>query len=141
MKNSKKKTNRISSVDTQGIPAKRKIKKTRDIVALGYCSIDHVCLIPEIPKDDKIEIRELHIGGGGPAATAVFAAARLGAKTAFLGAVGDDDDGQAILRELREEGIDTSGVMIRRNAMSPVAYCWVEQKSGRRSIAWSRGTI
>lgn len=117
------------------------MNKRYDITALGYCAIDHLCLIPQIPEDDKVEISELLIAGGGPAATAAFTAARLGARTAYLGAVGDDANGKQILKELKKENIQVSGVMIRPGAISPTAYCLVEQNTGRRSIAWSRGSV
>jgi len=110
------------------------------IVALGYCSVDYVCVVPQVPIDEKVEILERRRLGGGPAATAAVAAARLGAKTAFCGAVGDDDLGAAIVAELRREGVDVQGVVTRPGAESPVAFCWAEQGTGRRSIAWSRGS-
>lgn len=115
--------------------------KRYDIAALGFCAIDHLCLIPQIPEDGKVEISELLISGGGPAATAAFAAARLGARTAYLGAVGDDASGRQVLKELKNANVDVSGVMIRPGAISPAGYCWVEQNTGRRSIAWSRGSV
>jgi len=109
------------------------------VVGLGYCSMDHCCLVPEIPIDAKASILDLLVQGGGPAATAVVAAARLGARTAFLGAVGDDNAGEKILAELRKESVDVSGVVRRTGASSPIAYCWAEAKTGRRSIVWTKG--
>lgn len=110
------------------------------IVALGYCSVDYLCVVPHVPIDEKVEVVERRRQGGGPAATAAVAAARLGAPTAFCGAVGDDDLGAAILEELRQEGVDVQGVATRPGAESAVSFCWAEQGTGRRSIAWSRGT-
>lgn len=51
---------------------------TPEFVALGYCSNDHLCRIPEIPGDGKIEMTEYRIQGGGPAGDAAVGAARLG---------------------------------------------------------------
>ena len=42
--------------------------------------------------------------------------ARLGHSAAFIGRVGDDGFGTAILRRLRAEGVDTSGVMVDHGA-------------------------
>lgn len=112
-----------------------------DIVGLGFCGWDYVCLLPEIPIDHKVEIIRSLTQGGGPSATATYAAARLGSKTAFIGAVGDDENGRCILRDFREGGVDVSGIIERKGSSSPVAYCWTEQKQGKRSIAWSRGSI
>ncbi len=109
------------------------------ITGIGYCGMDYLCRVPYIPLDDKVEIAEHLIQGGGPCATALVAAARLGARTAFFGAVGDDERGAHIQRELADEGVDTSGLRVRRNAVSPACFCWIDQTTGRRSIAWTRG--
>ena len=111
-----------------------------DLVGLGYCSWDYLCIVPEIPLDQKVEIVRSLNQGGGPSATATFAAQRLGAKTAYIGAVGDDEAGQNILREFAEAGVDVSGMIERIGATSGVSYCWADQKQGKRSIAWARGT-
>ena len=58
------------------------------ITGIGYCGMDYLCVLPHIPHDDKVEIVESLIQGGGPAATAIVAAARLGADTAFCVVVG-----------------------------------------------------
>lgn len=110
------------------------------ITGIGYCGMDYLCRVPHIPVDDKVELSESLIQGGGPCATALVAAARLGAKAAFCGAVGDDARGAQILRGLAEERVDVRGVRVRRRAESPAGFCWIEQATGRRSIAWTRGT-
>ncbi len=110
------------------------------VIGLGYCGLDRVCVVDEIPQDGKVEIREELLQGGGPAATATVAAARLGARTAFLGVVADDADGRAIVAELQAEGVDPTGVRVRAGAASAHAYCWAEAGTGRRSIAWTRGS-
>ena len=110
------------------------------IVGLGFCGHDYLCIVPRIPVDDKVQAVQTLEQGGGPAATGVCAAARLGAKVSFIGAVGDDQRGQMILQGLAREGIDTSGIKIRLASESPVAYCWIEESTGKRSIAWSHGS-
>ncbi|MBM3852293.1 MAG: hypothetical protein FJ399_03965 [Verrucomicrobia bacterium] len=111
-----------------------------DIIGLGFCSWDYVCAVPRVPLDGKVEIQRRLNQGGGPAATATFAAQRLGGRTAFIGVVGDDDCGRGILQELRGGGVDVCGVAIRPGAESAVTFCWAEQETGGRSIAWGRGS-
>lgn len=113
--------------------------KIYDILGIGYCGLDHLCLLPTIPHDDKIQIEEHLIQGGGPCATAIFTATRLGAETAFIGVVGDDDKGKEIIKELKSEGVDTSRMTVRTNAESAVSYCWAESSTGHRSVAWTKG--
>lgn len=112
-----------------------------DIVALGFCSNDYLALLPEIPIDSKVQILEHLVQGGGPAATAAVAAARLGKKSAFISIVGDDDPGKTIIRDLEKEGVCTCGMKIRTNCSSAIAYCWVDKNNGNRSVAWSRGNL
>mgnify|MGYP000275607909 CR=1 FL=1 len=118
-----------------------KNKNEIEFVRLGFCSNDYICLLPEIPIDHKVQILEHLIQGGGPAATATVAAARLGMKTAFLSMVGDDDPGRRILQDLEAENIFTGSMRVRQDSTSPIAYCWIDQPTGKRSIAWTRGTL
>jgi ribokinase len=110
------------------------------IVGLGYCGLDYSGIVPAIPLDDKVEIIESLIQGGGPAATATFAAAKLGASTAFIGSLADDERGKTIIDGLAGSGIITNSVIIRPQGESPAAFCWTEKATGKRSIMWTRGT-
>ena len=114
--------------------------KNIEIGGLGYVSIDYLCTVPYIPLDEKVEAIKRLTQGGGPVATAIVAASRLGAKTAFLGVVGDDQVGEDIIQEFNREKVDTRHVQVKAGKESALAYCWVEQKSGKRSIVWSKGT-
>ena len=113
---------------------------TPHITGIGYCGMDYLCVLPHIPLDDKVEIIESLMQGGGPAVTAIVAAARLGAATAFCGVVGDDERGSQILRGIVAEGVDTAGLKTRKNSASPAGFCWIDRQSGKRSIAWTRGS-
>ena len=48
-----------------------------EFVAMGYCSNDYLCRVPQIPIDHKVEIIEHQIQGGGPAADAMHRRHRL----------------------------------------------------------------
>lgn len=104
-----------------------------EFVAMGYCSNDYLCRVPQIPIDHKVEIIEHQIQGGGPAADAAVAAARLGLRTMFVTSVGNDDGGKRILADLAREGIDISRIPVREGCGSPMAYCWIDS-DGKRSV-------
>lgn len=59
--------------------------------------------------------------GGAPANVAV-GIARLGGAAAFVGRVGDDDFGHALIEELASNGVDTSGVRCDPEARTGVAF-------------------
>ena len=112
--------------------------KTTDFLSIGFCSNDHLAVLPFIPHDTKVRMLSHSIMGGGPAGNAAAGAAALGMKAAFAGTVGDDPDGRQILSDFASQGVDTSMVRIRRGATSAIAYLWIEEKTGARSCAWTR---
>ena len=112
--------------------------KNFDFVGIGFCSNDHLAVLPFIPMDTKVRMLSHRIMGGGPAANSTAGAASLGKSAAFVGTVGDDADGDMILRDFRAQGVDTSMVKVRPGATSAIAYLWIEEKTGNRSCAWTR---
>ncbi len=112
--------------------------KTNDFLALGFCSNDHIAVLPFIPHDTKVRMLSHAVFGGGPAANAAAGAAALGMRAAFAGTVGDDPDGRTILADFAAQGVDTSMVRVRPGATSAIAYLWIEEGSGARSCAWTR---
>jgi ribokinase len=79
---------------------------------------------------------ERHFGGKG--ANQAVAAARLGARVAMVGAVGDDESGRASLAELGNEGVDVSGVRLSAGSATGVALIVVDA-SGENQIAVASG--
>ena len=112
--------------------------KDFDYISLGFCSNDHLAVVPFIPHDTKVRIATHAIMGGGPAGNAAAGAALLGMRTAFVGTVGDDPDGRQILADFARQGVDTLMVKVRPGATSAIAYLWIEEKTGARSCAWTR---
>ncbi len=110
-------------------------------ICIGQCSWDTLALVESSPEPDtKAEASQWVEQGGGPAATACAALARLGVSTAFAGVVGDDADGDRIVESLKSAGVDTSGIVVRKNSRSQSAFIAVERASARRTIFWQRPT-
>lgn len=105
-----------------------------DVIGLGECSLDQVFVLPGRLRDfvggksRAMTVRKL---GGGQVATALCAAARLGSKTAFLGAVGDDGD--SLLSELQFEGVSTESVFRAAGAATRSALLLVDE-DGERTV-------
>ena len=112
--------------------------KRFDYIGLGFCSNDHLAVLPFIPMDTKVKMLSHAILGGGPAANSTAGAATLGLSAAFVGTAGADADGRMILADFARQGVDTSMVKIRPGATSAIAYLWIEEKTGARSCAWTR---
>lgn len=110
-----------------------------DFVGLGFCSNDYLCILPYIPLDNKVKIIKRIIQGGGPAGNSTVAASKLGLKAAFVSAIGDDADGKKMIEDFEAEKVCTKGIQVRKGCESPLAYCWIDEPTGARSVAWTRG--
>lgn len=111
-----------------------------EVVGIGQCACDLIGAISEFPAvDQKTEVQQLHIEGGGPVASALVALARLGVGTAFFGRVGGDDFGERIRAGLVAEGVDSRGLFTDWQGSSQLAFIAVDQ-AGRRNIFCHRGT-
>jgi ribokinase len=113
-----------------------------DVVGVGYSAVDYLGIVPNYPPaaDEKTELLELSMQGGGPTATALVALSRLGLKTSFIGKVGDDEFGNFMVLQLQKEGVDTSGVVMEKGARSAFAFIVVEKGTGKRTILWTPPT-
>lgn len=63
-----------------------------------------------LPFGAKIEFDDVVVTSGGGASNAAAAFARFGFRTLFLGKVGRDDDGDAVLLDLKAHGVSLDGV-------------------------------
>ncbi|HKK18799.1 MAG TPA: PfkB family carbohydrate kinase, partial [Opitutales bacterium] len=106
---------------------------TIDVLCAGYACVDINFKARHHPgPDEKLRAVDMHFCGGGPAANAAIAIARLGGKAAFTGYLGEDAFGEAHLQEFENEAVDSSGVS-RGRAPTPIA-CVTIKPDGRRSI-------
>jgi sulfofructose kinase len=74
--------------------------------------------------------------GGGNAANAAVAVARLGGRAGFAGPLGEDDVGTQLIRGLEDEGIDCSGCVRSKGVASPLSAIIVDQNGGRTIVTY-----
>ena len=112
------------------------------VFGLGQCSLDYIGSADAYPPPDaKCECTGLTIQGGGPVATALVALSRWGLACHMAGSTGDDPFGDAIRASLDKEGVDTSGLVVRKGHSSQFAFVVSEpSRNGRRTIFWQRPT-
>ena len=109
------------------------------VLVVGSINVDLVATVPALPGPGETVIGpgiERH--GGGKGANAAVAAARLGARTALIGAVGDDDLGAGALRELTAEGVDVGAVAVLSGVATGAALIVVDD-AGENQIAVGAG--
>ncbi len=100
----------------------------------------HDCLyvvpaIPTVPM--KVLAREFRESGGGMAANSAFAAARLGARAAYWGRVGNDQLGRRITADLAAEGVDVNHVRRIAGVKSSSTAILVDDQGERLMCAFN----
>jgi sugar/nucleoside kinase (ribokinase family) len=112
-----------------------------DVVTLGIACADVVVRpVDALPKRGTLAIvPELEIHLGGLAAVTATVLCQLGAKAAFVGAVGRDGFGDYILRTLESEGVDVRGVL-RRDGLGSSATVVLVDGTGERTFLHHLGT-
>ena len=82
-----------------------------DVVVVGSANLDLVARAPRLPKPGETVTGSNYFEAcGGKGVNQAIAAARAGAKTAFLGAVGQDHAGEVLLEALRKDGVNVAAV-------------------------------
>ena len=110
------------------------------IVCAGLATRDTIWRVPvHPPEDGRVVASEVHVAGGGPAATAAVAISRLGVAAAFVGAVGDDEAGAFVREGLAQEGVDISALAVVPGATTAQSAILVGP-NGARSIVHHPGT-
>lgn len=104
-----------------------------DVLCVGYACMDINFKASHHPgPDEKIRATAMHSCGGGPAANAAVAIARLGGTASFCGYLGRDALGEAHLNELKHEGVHIDTIF-RGDAPTPLAAVTIKP-DGARSI-------
>ncbi|MEA2524406.1 MAG: ribokinase, partial [Thermomicrobiales bacterium] len=109
------------------------------VLIAGAINTDLVAHVRKAPEaGETVTGSSFAVFGGGKGANQAVAAARSGANTAMLGAVGEDDFGRQRLADLSVEMIDVGGVTVTDRAASGVALIIVDE-TGQNRIAYVPG--
>ena len=112
------------------------------VLCVGFAALDHVFGVTAMPHSaEKYRAHRFAAVGGGNAANAAVAVARLGAHSLLATRVGDDDIGTAILAGLERDGVDCS--LSRRIAghKSGISAIVIDAEGERMIINYSDETM
>ena len=108
---------------------------TGTLLFVGCATLDSIALVQDYPAaDSRTVATDFATAGGGPAATAAVAAARAGARTAFAGVLGTDEEGDRIIHGLEAEGVDTSAVIRDAGVKTGASVIVVSRATESRAI-------
>ncbi len=97
-----------------------------------HCAIDHTNCQLCLSYADKVPYEKLTMLPAGNSTNNAIGSARLGLKDAFVTSVGSDENGQKIIRELKQEGIDTQFIHINKGVQTN--FHFVLSFQGERTI-------
>jgi sugar/nucleoside kinase (ribokinase family) len=110
-----------------------------DLVGVGCVSIDDLLYVDASLADEKGRIQASERQPGGNIATALVAAAGLGASVAFVGRLSDREDGAVVRADLAAHGVDLEFALPDPQAR-PIRATVVVFQQGDRFIAYDDAT-
>ena len=112
------------------------------ILCLGHAAHDLIYRVPAVPaRPVKVVATDFRECGGGMAANAAVAVARLGGAAVYWGRVADDALGARILGELAAEGVDVSCARRVAGSRSPVTSILVTDRGERLICSYTDPSI
>jgi len=113
-----------------------------DVLVIGRSCLDIIAVVNRFPlENQKVPLEFRLTEGGGQGGTASCCIARLGGRVAYVGKLGDDEEGRFCLKRLADFGVSTEFVEIVTGGKTPVAYVFITANSGARSIVYERNAL
>lgn len=112
------------------------------IVGIGACVMDTLVTVPNFPKEDsKLRALSSKAAGGGPTATGLVAAQKLGEQTAYIGVLSDDNGGVFLLQDFEKYGVDTTYVDVLSGYRSFTSVIWLAKNTATRTLVFDKGDL
>ena len=103
-----------------------------EVVGFGAMNMDQIYGVERILSDGEAPVAEFRLSPGGSAANTIYSLAKLGVGTGFIGAVGDDEEGKMLLKDLETVGVDTGQIKVKK-AKTGSTVC-LSDRGGRRAL-------
>ncbi|MGO3701929.1 MAG: carbohydrate kinase family protein [Candidatus Saccharimonadales bacterium] len=101
------------------------------------CKNPHECFM-QLELGSKADVNNIHFSTGGGATNAAVTFARQGLRSVFMGAVGRDPAGDAVMADLDQEGVDTGWVTYSEKYKTGYSVLLLAP-NGERTILTYRG--
>ena len=116
----------------------------KKITGIGANVYDTLVMLPNYPTEDtKLKADEVKSVGGGPTATGLVAAAKLGKEqdltVEFIGSVAGDDRGQFLLDDFSKWGVSTENVTVEPGCESFCSFVLLSAAAKTRTCVFHRG--
>lgn len=113
-----------------------------NIVGIGACVFDTLYSVPNYPKEDtKLRALDSRPSGGGPTATGLVAASKLGANCAYIGVLSDDSGGVFLRNDFEKYGVKTHLITTQAGYRSFASVIWLSKDSASRTCVFDKGNL
>ena len=113
-----------------------------DVLVIGRSCLDVIAVVNQFPKENqKLPLEFRLTEGGGQGGTASCCISRLGGRVAYVGKLGDDEEGKFCLQRIMDFGVSPEFIDIVAGGKTPLAYVFITADSGARSIVYERNAL
>jgi len=110
------------------------------VAVIGSANVDFTVKVDRLPEPgETVSGGDFYTSFGGKGANQAIAAFKAGSEVRFFAKVGRDTNGEAIIRNLNDLGLDTQGILRNAAAPSGVAFIMVD-RTGKNAIAVAPGS-
>lgn len=111
-----------------------------NVIVVGDANVDIIVPYPKFLNEERtlVEYPNPELQGGGTSANTAVALARLGVETSFIGTVGEDQYGKYIRRDLRDEGVDISAMIVEPELNTVGVFAFIDETGERYLWGWPR---
>ena len=112
------------------------------IVGIGANVFDTLYNIPTYPKEDtKMRATASKTAGGGPVATGLVAAKKLGVDAAYIGVLSDDNGGKFLKEDFEKYGVETKYIDVKSGYRSFASVLWLCADTATRTCVFDKGDL
>ena len=112
------------------------------IVGIGANVFDTLYNIPTYPTEDtKMRATACKTAGGGPVATGLIAAQKLGEDTAYIGVLSDDNGGRFLKADFEKYGVKTDLIEVKSGYRSFASVLWLCADTASRTCVFDKGDL
>lgn len=112
------------------------------IVGIGANVFDTLLNIPTYPTEDtKMRATASKVAGGGPVATGLVAARKLGEDTAYIGVLSDDNGGKFLKDDFEKYGVKTDFIDVKSGYRSFASVLWLCADTATRTCVFDKGDL
>lgn len=118
------------------------MKNEIKIAGIGACVMDTLVTVPNYPKEDtKLRAIFTRPAGGGPTATGLVAAQKLGEQAAYIGVLSDDNGGSFLKKDFEKYGVATNFIEIKSGYRSFTSTIWLAKDTATRTCVFDKGDL